>query len=255
MESLDTSESKFRKNSEDNSISLRDVIKNLIVVSIPHLALILIFVVYTLVGAAILKEIENDKTLHSSEGFIFVQPEGSILTKVKEQNEIYSINQQSFFKNFFILIEQSLNTEINLQKSHDDQIESESFEFINSLNRKQKTKPNASEIFKIIAKHLIQYKKQLKRDLQSNLKSFMTDFSQKQNDISKNIDNLVTENYEKTKQHTKLIENRHRSEQKRILEWDLKQSIYFIGSLVTTLGIFFYFFYLAIKRNLLINFT
>lgn len=240
MESLDTSESKFRKNSEENIISLRDVIKNLIVISIPHLALILIFVVYTLVGAAILKEIENDRTLHSLESVIVVQPERSILAKVKEQNEIYSTNHQGFYQKFYFLIDQSLNTEINLQKSQDGQIESEPSEFMSSLNRKQKTRPNATEIFKMIAKHLIQFKKQLKRDLRTNLKSFIADFNIKQNDISKNIDTLINENYEKNKQKKKFIENEHKSEQKRIVEWDLKQSIYFIGSLVTTLGNFFY---------------
>lgn len=241
MESSKASESKFRKNSEENGISLGDVVKNLVVISLPHLALIVIFVVYILVGAAILKEIENDQTLHSLDGIKIVPQESSILAKVKEQNKIYTSNCQSFNEKLNLFIEESLNTELNIEKSQDDQLESQSIKFIYSLNKKQKNKLNATDVFKTIAQHLIQFKKQLKRDLEFNLKLFMTDFSLKQNEISNNINILIDENlpnFESTRQSKTLAEKIHKNEQKRIFEWNLRQSIYFIGSLVTTLGKF-----------------
>ncbi|RNA41628.1 hypothetical protein BpHYR1_004000 [Brachionus plicatilis] len=195
MESSKASESKFRKNSEENGISLGDVVKNLVVISLPHLALIVIFVVYILVGAAILKEIENDQTLHSLDGIKIVPQESSILAKVKEQNKIYMSNCQSFNEKLNLFIEESLNTELNIEKSQDDQLESQSIKFIYN-------------------------------------------FSLKQNEISKNINILIDENlpnFESTRQSKTLAEKIHKNEQKRIFEWNLRQSIYFIGSLVTTL--------------------
>ena len=57
----DSSSSKSRTDNDtdvDPEFSYLDSIKSLFLVSLPHLTIILLFVIYVLVGAAILKEIE-----------------------------------------------------------------------------------------------------------------------------------------------------------------------------------------------------
>ena len=49
-------------------LSLRQFTKNSFLVSLPHLALLLIFLFYVLIGAAILKEIESDRSLAKHDG-------------------------------------------------------------------------------------------------------------------------------------------------------------------------------------------
>ena len=100
MDSTDKSESiNNRKHSEDLDISAREVLVNLIITSLPHLALIIIFVIYALVGAAILKEIENDKSLHFKHNIEIVPKNNEemreFLNHFRAQNDKYFTNQKS----------------------------------------------------------------------------------------------------------------------------------------------------------------
>lgn len=45
---------------EKQDLSLKDILKNLFITSLPHAALIVVFLCYAMIGAAIIKEIESE---------------------------------------------------------------------------------------------------------------------------------------------------------------------------------------------------
>ncbi|CAF0706704.1 unnamed protein product [Brachionus calyciflorus] len=242
IESSETPESNNRKTSEDLDLSVRDIITNLCITSLPHIALITIFVTYALVGAAILKEIENDKTLHFNEDLLIVPTDYSnfrnTLSNLREHSENYGKNFQTLNEKLNFIIDENLSNKIKIDRTNEDTVEKNTQKIMSQIYKKQKNNLNITEVFKSIAKHIIQFKKQLKRNLNLNLKSFLNEFETSQNEFDTNMNRLIENNLEAISylESTSEFKDDKNTNRKIIYEWNFKRAIYFIGSLLTTLG-------------------
>lgn len=240
-----------RFDSEDSTQhSFKTIIKNLFTSSLPHVALVILFLFYAMVGASILKEIESQ---HLSES---IKPQSSNLNYKKyyesylnlKQNQIIQLDELSKLKQEFLfhkqfyskytnIVDDSLNfTDPNPNKVPND---NETITFMTQLYNKEKNL-NIGNVIKTIAKHLIEFKASLKSDLDSNLRHLIAEYEKRQINMETKLNRLVDQHLSfinsKSTSTEESLEDKSEEIMRQKNKWDFSTSIYFTGSLLTTIG-------------------
>lgn len=158
----------------------------------------------------------------------------AIINKVNEQNK-------DLFAKINLLIDQTLimTSRINHTNSSNPELKDlsdiETLRFMSQLYNQQKKNVNIAQVFRSIAKHLIEFKKKLKANLDKNLKNLVVEY-----------ENVHKSNLDKWKSTSEWImdENEEGMSQRshKIPKWNFFTSVYYIGSLLTTIGIYIYIF-------------
>lgn len=293
--------------------SFKAFFKNCFLVTLPHLAIFLIFLFYILLGAAILKEIESDRPLvdlkskssHSitsqlSNDFKEIQTsffnlELEFLENIKKYQETSYSNYNNFLTRYNKALsdllqssnktktlnsnknsksEDKTSSSINLASINNNNDE-KTLKFVTKLYNKQKNNLNVDDVFKAIAKNLIDYKKEMKDNLNLNIDILFKEYDNKQKENIKLIYDLInkqelltrkqrdfvfsstsgifnaessseniqdesskkqSESSDKTSLIKDIVENRI---SKKNEKWNFSTSLYFVGSLLTTIGKFY----------------
>lgn len=238
----------------NNIYTISYLIKSSIKCSLPHLAILALFIVYTLLGATILKEIEsdydgnikatrrspNDQTNKLYENKLDDKnTKQNVANSIKLYSEKTSMNLNSFHANYEKMIENTLNlTNLNLKNTNPEDDDIETFEFFSKLFNKHKNNMNVEKMFKSIAKHVIQFKFKLKTNLTHNLHELVGEFAHSQNQLNNNINDLLKgklKNVDEPKQSHVEDTTFTNSDNSK---WKFTTYVYFIGSLLTTMGNF-----------------
>jgi len=263
--------------------SFRQFLKNSFLVSLPHLALLFIFSLYVLFGAAILKEIESDRPL-ANETYIanpieevdliqVAPPSNNVnfdqrvneytkqlsqfydedFNQFKDYNEKLTFIYNKFLLKFNKIV--SINEETKSTKNKDanglnDKNETESIKILSSFYNKKKNKINVTEMFKAIAQNLIDFRRDLKENLDNDVRNLFNEYHLEQSELKKEfksslksrgvvfdaklkeIENILKE-IRMNKQETNLGKKATINLKEKL---DMKTSIYFMGSLLTTIG-------------------
>jgi len=263
--------------------SFRQFLKNSFLVSLPHLALLFIFSLYVLFGAAILKEIESDRPLANETSIanpiedvdlIQVAPPSNNVNfdqrvneytkqlsqfydedfnQFKDYNEKLTFIYNKFLLKFNKIV--SINEETKSTKNKDanglnDKNETESIKILSSFYNKKKNKINVTEMFKAIAQNLIDFRRDLKENLDNDVRNLFNEYHLEQSELKKEfksslksrgvvfdaklkeIENILKE-IRMNKQETNLGKKATINLKEKL---DMKTSIYFMGSLLTTIG-------------------
>jgi hypothetical protein len=263
--------------------SFRQFLKNSFLVSLPHLALLLIFSLYVLFGAAILKEIESDRPLANETSItnpiedvdIEVAPSNNLnfdqrvneytkqlsqfydedFNQFKDYNEKLTFIYNKFLLKFNKIV--NINEDAKSTKNKDpnglnDKNETESIKILSSFYNKKKNKINVTEMFKAIAQNLIDFRRDLKENLDNEVRNLFNEYHLEQSELKKEFKSLLKSRVVVFDTKLKEIENIFKeirvNKQESNLgkkatinikeKLDMKTSIYFMGSLLTTIGEF-----------------
>lgn len=191
--------SSLSKQSASRDIS-KNNLRSIVLKSLPHLTILLLFLVYSLIGAAIFKEIEtdslNDKSKFNTKNYF------DLLNLKKEiekyENEFEMRRQEFNAKYIFIqnmLIEHqtkinlditNLNKKLNLTNKHDDSL-IDTLNFIDKLNFK------SPGIKTTLTNHMSEYKTKLKLKMQKKTLSFIENHHREQADFETVLSESVHE--------------------------------------------------------------
>lgn len=264
---------KSHKYTNQNKFSFRQFLTNSFLVSLPHLAILFIFLLYVLLGAAILKEIESDRPL--VEELISSQTTSDTsnlnfnkkinqytqnlnnlyatdLNQLSEYNDRLTASSEKFLAKFNKIKGSALDVNQNdLNLSNKTALPTPLMKNFYNFYDKKKKKINVTEMFKAIAQNLIDFKKDLKENFCQDLNRLFQEYQAEQNELNLNLDDLIRErtiNNDKSISEIKKIiaevavndrdtsSDRNDKNKFKHAKWDMRTSIYFMGSLLTTIG-------------------
>lgn len=159
--------------------SLMDQLKTLLLNSLPHIAILLLFLLYSLIGAAIFFEIENDNLVIADRNIYASRTisKRALVTNQKKQDYKLFVNQ--LFKDHRIKVNQNMNKLIskynqpqlsaqdNSSKAFENSIPLEGLEYVENLNLKNSnTKQMAiDKLGALLAKSNAEFQTNIKRAL------------------------------------------------------------------------------------------
>jgi hypothetical protein len=171
----------------------------------------------------------------------------------KDYNEKLTFIYNKFLLKFNKIV--SINEETKSTKNKDanglnDKNETESIKILSSFYNKKKNKINVTEMFKAIAQNLIDFRRDLKENLDNDVRNLFNEYHLEQSELKKEfksslksrgvvfdaklkeIENILKE-IRMNKQETNLGKKATINLKEKL---DMKTSIYFMGSLLTTIG-------------------
>ena len=201
--------------------SFRQFLRNSFLVSLPHLTLLLIFSLYVLFGAAILKEIESDRPLanetsNTNHPIESEQIDDTIkrlnlnsrvneytkslsqfydddFNQFKEYNEKLTLSYNKFLLKFnkIVNIKEEMKSAKSKEENLNDKNETESMKILSSFYNKKKNKMNVTEMFKAIAQNLIEFRQDLKENLGNQVRNLFNEYNAEQNELKSEFKNLI----------------------------------------------------------------
>lgn len=219
------------------SFHLLDFFKTIFIVSLPHLALLIIFFIYLLTGASIIQEIDIKNRN-------FKQKESPIHHTTNEVDKIIYYNK---FNDFLNIYENKMLEKLNLTNNYDDiDIDGENekaFRFLKKFVKYQKkdvfneTDENPEEDSSLAySKRLIKTFLEYKQDMQLNMNKYVFKLLKQEIDVLKNEFKLKLENIKDEDEYICEIENTEVDEPAKEDDQKFRNSIYFALSLLTTIG-------------------
>lgn len=243
----DDSHASSSKNNYKQRNDLLAYFKPLALNSLPHLAILILFLIYSLIGAAIFKEIETKNLITSSK----VQT-GNQLSSIKYRNDLK--NDESFLRiksqqiklmlkehkskvnsnlNNFLDKYNHVNIENSTQKT--DEIISETLELLGKLNLKN------TNLKKTAGNHLAEFVVKSKGAFQQDVKSIIDKYNNEQKLFEKRLYELLNRNeaslvpeHVSNDEHETCMDDE--CQLKRIENKKFLQSFHFIMASLTTIG-------------------
>jgi hypothetical protein len=200
-----------------------ETIKTFSLLSLPHTSIIFIYFIYILFGAAIIQEVEV-VSLDSANGAIKSDLDTQIRNQHNQDNFLLILDK--YEKNIVESIQRKMTDDSSSDDidQDDERLDMETLTLVTKLMRvEQKVDANSDEFYRKLIKYFVKYKEKLKSNFNSNIMQVL------------NNEKLIVTRLIETSALPPSFTNETTENIKENI-WSFRKSLYFVGTLLTTIG-------------------